>query len=563
KTFDTVIPKAAALNVELNDATRDSLRCIRDSLQEEIVLNRTNIKKWLADLKTFVVELDDDYKVPSEEIFENDLGTSVVQPLRCKYDELFHAVTGRRDAFEESAIKLHYYWDALNHAPQDETDKALCELFNDKKNPKDIYEALLASLENKNITSDFDQCQQEIVDLPREYVYYTPQLPSGLKLSPECLTILKEKLLILEKDFETRKKKMTTMQKDIKCLYKELSVPSEERIELTDSLDEKYLEQKAIEEYTAQLVELWDKCLVPQFERDEFFDNVHKLNSSEDVYELLSHEVARLQELYAKCAKIYRLMLERRALIEKMTEFEKKASDPRRLFQSSFRLLEEEKWRKSCWPTLVKIEDQLINACITYEESQGHDQNQPNIIKRKDSQLINKASPSRPVSPTASVNGSRRNSRIISRPASPTNSVNGSRRNSRIISRPASPTNSINGSRRNSRIISRPASPTSSINGSRRNSRILSRPASPTRSNAPSRSGSPVRTKRSSLYLPNSGVPSRAASPVRSKRNSLYSANSSALSQAASPVISKRSSLYVTNSGVSSRDQVWRKPIKN
>ncbi|RHZ84292.1 hypothetical protein Glove_84g21 [Diversispora epigaea] len=50
-------------------------------------------------------------------------------------------------------------------------------------------------------------------------------------------------------------------------------------------------------------------------------------------------------------------MLERRALIEKMVEFEK-----RHFFQSSFRLLEE-KWRKSCWPNLVKTEDKLINTC--------------------------------------------------------------------------------------------------------------------------------------------------------------------------------------------------------
>jgi hypothetical protein len=54
--------------------------------------------------------------------------------------------------------------------------------------------------------------------------------------------------------------------------------------------------------------------------------------------------------------------------LQKMIEFEKSASDPRRLFQSSFRLLEEEKWRKSCWPNLVKIEDQLISACLAYEE---------------------------------------------------------------------------------------------------------------------------------------------------------------------------------------------------
>ncbi|RHZ76385.1 hypothetical protein Glove_198g105 [Diversispora epigaea] len=46
--------------------------------------------------------------------------------------------------------------------------------------------------------------------------------------------------------------------------------------------------------------------------------------SADEVYELLSQEVSRLQELY------------------KMVEFEKKGIRPTSLFQSSFRLLEEE-----------------------------------------------------------------------------------------------------------------------------------------------------------------------------------------------------------------------------
>ncbi|CAG8609833.1 11931_t:CDS:10, partial [Dentiscutata heterogama] len=603
RRVDTIIPKAAALNVELNDTTRDNLRSIRDSLREEINLTQTNVKKWLADLKTFVIELEDDYKVPSEEIFENDLSTSVVLPLKCKYDELVHDVVGRRDAFEESAIKLHYYWDALQHIPQDEIDEALFDLFSDKQNPKEIYEALQAS-ENKNINNDDDD-QQKIFDTQREYVYYTIQLPNGLKLSPECLAALKEKLVTFGKDYEIRKNKMTAMQKDIKSLYKELNTPLEERIELIDSLDEEYLERKAIEEYTSQLVELWNKCLVPQFERDEFFANVHK-----HVYELLAHEVARLQELYAKCANIYKLMLERRALIEKMTEFEKKASDPRRLFQSSFRLLEEEKWRKSCWPNLVRIEKQLINACITYEETerkpfmhesmrylttlqseiserivnqmffgfekdaakgQSADQNQGSL-KRKDSQLTLKTAPSRPVSPSAlNDHSSRRNSQLIrpsqSRPVSPT------RRNSRAPSRPVSPTrrNSkapsrpVSPTRRNSRAPSRPVSPTRRnsiapsrpVSPTRRNSIAPSRPASPTRRNskAPSRPVSPTRRNSRAPSRPvsptrrNSRAPSRPVSPTRrNSRAQVSPSNSKAPSRAGSPVRSKRSSLYLSSS---------------
>ncbi|RHZ85123.1 hypothetical protein Glove_71g182 [Diversispora epigaea] len=48
-----------------------------------------------------------------------------------------------------------------------------------------------------------------------------------------------------------------------------------------------------------QLVDLWDKCLIHQYE----------LESVDEVFELLSQEVSRLQELYVKCAKIHRWML--------------------------------------------------------------------------------------------------------------------------------------------------------------------------------------------------------------------------------------------------------------
>ncbi|CAG8608625.1 25001_t:CDS:10 [Gigaspora margarita] len=597
RRVDTIIPKAAALNVELNDTTRDNLRSIRDSLREEINLTQENVKKWLDDLRTFVIELDVDYKVPPDEIFENDLSTSVVQPI------------GRRNEFEESAIKLHYYWDALHHIPQDETDEGLFDLFSDKQNPKDIYEALQAS-ENKDINSDD---QKEILDSRREYVYYTPQLPTGLKLTPECIAILKEKSVTLGKDYEIRKKQLTVMQKDVKNLYNELNTPMEERIELIDSLDEEYMEllslerdrlkeimrviiEKAIEEYTSQLVELWDKCLVPEFEREEFFANVHKLTSSQDVYELLAHEVARLQELYAKCAEIYRLMLER--------QFEKKASDPRRLFQSSFRLLEEEKWRKSCWPNLVRIEDQLVNACVNYEETERKpfmhesmryldnlqseiserivnqmffgfekdaakgqiDQSQ---TKRKDSQLSLKTAPSRSVSPSGlNDNSSRRNSQLISSRPPKSRPVSPSRRNSMAPSRPTSPTRRISRapsrqvspSRRNSMAPSRPTSPTRRISKApsrpvsptRRNSRAPSRPVSPTRRNsrAPSRAVSPSRR--------NSMAPSRAASPSRSRAPSRTP--SRAPSRATSPVKSKRSSLYLSSDSTLSSSPTLRTP---
>ncbi|CAG8568585.1 4980_t:CDS:10 [Funneliformis caledonium] len=602
---DTLIDHAAMLSYEVNDATRDKLAIIRNALKEtgfhvdvtpvtvannvlnEYGVTRSNVDKWLAGLNVFVQELDTGYVVPSAEVFETDLSTAV---LWCKYDQYASIVGGLRESFESSATKLHYYWEMLSYNPQDEIDTALAQLFLDKSNPKELYDALLQSEAKKDNASELEQQQLELDLEKRGYVYYTPQLPEGIKLRPEHLEILKNKLTTLGKDYEERRGKMSMMQRGIMNLYDELNIPEAERIELIDSLDQEYLDkltveferlreimraiiQKAIEEYTVQLGELWDKCLVPEYERDEFFSSLRALDSAEEVYELLAQEVARLQELYAKCAKIYKWMLDRRALIEKMIEFEKKASDPRRLFQASFRLLEEEKWRKSCWPNLVKIEDQLINACLAYEEAErkpfmheskryldtlqaeiserivnqmffGFEQsatkkeekeNNKNAIKRKDSHVTLRISASRPVSPTFSVNGD--SPRKSSRPTP---------------SRPVSPTSNGTRSRRNSQAPRIAASRSTSPSGlgmsprSRRNSQALppSRSVSPARSVASSRAVSPARSeittasrKRSSMYL---SSPVDSLSPTSPTTRTRSTDNKS--------TNSRRTSLYVSNS---------------
>ena len=51
-----------------------------------------------------------------------------------------------------------------------------------------------------------------------------------------------------------------------------------------------------------------------------------------------------------------------------MIDFEKSASDPRRLFRSSFQLVEEEKFRKTCFPTLMKLEQKLEKAIVAWEQ---------------------------------------------------------------------------------------------------------------------------------------------------------------------------------------------------
>ncbi|RHZ79982.1 hypothetical protein Glove_139g167 [Diversispora epigaea] len=71
-----------------------------------------------------------------------------------------------------------------------------------------------------------------------------------------------------------------------------------------------------------QLVDLWDKCLIYQCERVEFFKSLQKIESADEVYELLS---------------------------QKMIESEKKGIRPTSFFQSSFRRLEEENLVGPIW----------------------------------------------------------------------------------------------------------------------------------------------------------------------------------------------------------------------
>ncbi|CAG8504127.1 9216_t:CDS:2 [Diversispora eburnea] len=501
----------------------------------------------------------------------------------------------------ECAIQLHHYWNMLHYTPQDEIDKGMICLFANKSNPKELYETLQETIKNRenNLNnksndssegSDDGDESDDLIDpqlnrqiqefMNQEFHYYQMDLPTGLRLNSDQLEILREKVKLFENEYQVRKGKLEMLSKGVKYLYGELKTPMEERIQLfDDNMDEEYLEK-----FTAQLVDLWDKCLVPQYE----------LESADEVYELLSQEVSRLQELYAKCAKIYRWMLERRALIEKMIEFEKKASDPRRLFQSSFRLLEEEKWRKTCWPNLVKIEDKLINACVAYEETErkpfmhereiserivnqmffGFEKDSMKTPKSKDTtnnSLSTRPTMSRPVSPAHSVNGD-----------SPTINVNGRERDGsngnsnggrgRPMSLYVPNTHHSPNSRRNSTATK--LSPISPSNNS------ISRPVSPSTYSRKSGSGhqlSPnqIPSSRSTSRAPSrapsrtpSRTPSRAVSPARNGNHSATSSNGSSNGLGVSPVLlstklkNRRRSAFITSPIEVTSSATFRSSIK-
>ncbi|RUO97105.1 hypothetical protein BC936DRAFT_140973 [Jimgerdemannia flammicorona] len=127
---------------------------------------------------------------------------------------------------------------------------------------------------------------------------------------------------------------------------------------------------KYVDQFRDKLTALWDKCLLSQRERDEFVEMLHdKADTMEQARVMIQEHLDYLSTLQTVGEKVFNLMRERRDLIQKMIDFEKTASDPRRLFQSSFQLLQEEKWRKACYPNLLKLEDALVRTVIAYENN--------------------------------------------------------------------------------------------------------------------------------------------------------------------------------------------------
>lgn len=96
-----------------------------------------------------------------------------------------------------------------------------------------------------------------------------------------------------------------------------------------------------------------------------------KADTMDEVERMVTEHMEFLKRMQPYSKKVSRLMNKRKELIQKMIDFEKTASDPNRLKGSSFRLNEEERWRKTCFPTLLSLDDALWDAVVEFERALG------------------------------------------------------------------------------------------------------------------------------------------------------------------------------------------------
>lgn len=124
--------------------------------------------------------------------------------------------------------------------------------------------------------------------------------------------------------------------------------------------------EKAFEAEYASLQEIWNLLHIPAQEREAFFLQTDRY--SLEGIQTIRGEIARLTPIYQLAQQIEASIVKREEFIQQMKAFEISASDPARLFRSSFQLNQEERFRKTAYPTLLRIEDELRTFLLQYHQ---------------------------------------------------------------------------------------------------------------------------------------------------------------------------------------------------
>ncbi len=225
-------------------------------------------------------------------------------------------------------------------------------------------EEILASINNAGrilqVNISFDK-SCTLTELRKGYVELNQQLKARQDQIQSSLSIVSKmwEIMALDPQFPLDPSDLT---------MDNLSKLEHEKRRLFDLQKERFREM--LEDQERQLITLWNELEVPDEERIAVLDGMRSL-SAVDTLERQSALIAQLKPIAASQAAIRPKIEKRASLIQRMKEFEVSAADPNRLFGSSFRLCQEERFRKAACPTLVKLEGDLMESLIAYKDRYG------------------------------------------------------------------------------------------------------------------------------------------------------------------------------------------------
>lgn len=133
--------------------------------------------------------------------------------------------------------------------------------------------------------------------------------------------------------------------------------------------------ERIINLYSESIIILKDllDCLCLAVPDEYLINNTSTIDTAAlmQIVKRIKQDIEGVQQRAERARSIKTVLDERKSLIAQMLIFEKTASDPARLFAPSFRLLQEEKFRRSAVPTLKRLECKLLKELMDYEALEG------------------------------------------------------------------------------------------------------------------------------------------------------------------------------------------------
>ncbi|KAJ3391149.1 hypothetical protein HDU92_009195 [Lobulomyces angularis] len=194
------------------------------------------------------------------------------------------------------------------------------------------------------------------------------------------------RIILLNLEINFRKDLIKTIFEEIKLFWKQLKyendIENEVKFDLEDLsqiikmktyADELRFEWKMKMESTLLKVlkELWNKCHVLQSERDTFLTEIESNLYSPLTVNKLEAKIEFFESRFKVWEELFNQIEDRKQFLQKIKDFEVSASNPSRLKGSSIKLLEEEKFRKICLPTLLQKENFLKKNVLKMEMETG------------------------------------------------------------------------------------------------------------------------------------------------------------------------------------------------
>lgn len=350
------------------------------------------IEQHMKDISKLRKELSGDSATPNDEGLDSAPLYQVEKCLREKWADLQKLKEERLEQLEDLQKRLDDVRYRLGKKDMSPVNGGITEL---------DLEALkcrvgFLELERERMQASFEETRAAIqqifddLDVTPSYPFDKMVLssaPNSFILSPENMSALKKLHQTMAQKLSDAKDTATELRERLSNLWERLQISSDHReaflhahrgyshptisalkqeLKRCEALKKANIE-KFVRQLREEIVSWWDRCYFSEKQRQEF-QAFYFSDFNEDVLELHELEVNKLKLYYEANRDIFQLATERNELWSKMLELENRANDPNRLHNRGGQLLREEKERNTISKALPKIEKELKERLLAYEQ---------------------------------------------------------------------------------------------------------------------------------------------------------------------------------------------------